>query len=1180
MKLFSRKTVRTEPVMNENLDLPFPDDPSDPRNKLYLLIRNFEQMPYRVDLCDLRQVPVYRTAVDLLASEVFSSEQRLRYISMDNALSIVALDALRREEWKDEWRAPILDGIVRAGAWWLAVALELLAERYPPDKQIIVEVLELAQPSWLAAPVTAMLREFVDKRIAGGEEPDSTLISSRCSPQQVGLLYSLLGRMELRSLNRMRRDLLKPRMPMLELEEEEKEEEAENVPETQPQAANPAEATPHTEAEKQQPKVRTAPASSSAVPALPVISEQAIKFLQSVGKLWTPDGKEGRCIEHSALLETVERVHSALTRAPKRSVLLVGERGVGKRTAIRRLHERLSDEAWVFFEAGHLELIAGMKYVGTFEERLQQILLCLEQEPKIAWVIPDFQQLLTTGRHEQNRVIGALHIILPYIEEGRVLVIGMAEPEAFERLTREAPQVQLALDVVRIPPLEAEATVSLVETWLAGQTIGEKPVSPAADLVRDGWNLARHFLSSVHPPGSLIGLIRLTMNRLASKGNPTGSLVREDLVQTLADSTGLPLELLDDRKALDLDALRKHFEARVQGQREAVDCLVSRMAMFKAGLCDERRPLAVLLFAGPTGTGKTALVKALAEFMFGDPDRMIRLDMSELHGMQGLARIVGSTDFMRAAHSNALVHEIRSRPFSVVLLDEVEKTDPEIWDLFLQLFDDGRLTDAAGHTSDFRHAIIIMTTNLGGARAQESSLGFTADGEKFHAGAIEREIARTFRREFVNRVDRTIVFHPLGRDTMRSILFTELRLAMERRGLSRLHLTTEWDEAAIDFLLEKGFEPELGARPLKRAIERYFLGPLAEEIIAPGRQAENSLLLVKVHGNRLGFRFLEPEATETAVGLPAGARPRAPLSPAKIAFDPEGTEEEIAELLSRYQGLCEETASEPWRTYRDKGLALMSAPGFWTRPDRFAIMGGIEYQERVKEGLERIGRWLERLSGRRERGRLYFPRATVGQMAERLYLLEVAARDVREERPKQAFLLVETAPTFGKDRTALETFAASLGAMYRLWARHRGMRLDILEDCLPGEQERYRLLLAVSGFGSHSILALEHGAHVLEVPPSVKDERDFLRFRAQVCVAPMEHSLHSAGTDGRRIELLRTEAERCFACDPADEAEAVVRRYREKPSPLVRDARRGYRTGKLERVLGGDFDIIPAEDEN
>ncbi len=1180
MKFFSRKTVRTEPVMNENSNLPFPNDPSDPRNQLYLLIQDLEQLQHRVDLFDLRQMPAYRAAVDLLASELFSSEQRLRYISMDNALSIVALDALRREEWKDEWRAPILDGIVRAGSWWLAVALELLAERYPPDKQIIVEVLELAQPSWLAAPVTATLREFVNKRVAGGEEPDSTLISSRCPPQQVQLLYSLLARMELRSLYGMRRDLLRPRMPMLELDEEEKEEEeeAESVPGTQPRAANEEEAAPHTEAENQS-EAPAATASSSAVPARSRVSEGAVKFLTSVGKLWCLDGSGGRRIGHSALLETVERMHSSFIRAPKRSVLLVGERGVGKKTAIRLLHERLAGEGWVFFEAGHLELIAGMKYVGTFEGRLQQILLCLESEPKIAWVIPDLQHLLTTGRHEQNPVFGALHIILPYIQEGRVLVVGMTEPEAFERLTREAPQVQLALDVVRIQPLEAEATVSLVETWLAGQTIGHKPVSPAAGLVRDGWNLARHFLSSVHPPGSLIDLMRLTMNRLESKGNPTGSLVREDLVQTLADSTGLPLELLDDRKTLDLDALRKHFEARVQGQREAVDCLVSRMAMFKAGLCDERRPLAVLLFAGPTGTGKTALVKALAEFMFGDPDRMIRLDMSELHGMQGLARIVGSTDLMRAAHSNALVHEIRSRPFSVVLLDEVEKTDPEIWDLFLQLFDDGRLTDAAGHTSDFRHAIIIMTTNLGGARAQESSLGFTADGERFHAGAIEREIARTFRREFVNRVDRTIVFHPLGRDTMRSILFTELRLAMERRGLSRLHLTTEWDEAAIDFLLEKGFEPELGARPLKRAIERYFLGPLAEEIIAPGRRAENSLLLVKVHGNRLGFRFLEPETTETAIRLPAVARPRAPLSLAKIAFDPEGTEEEIAELLSRYQLLCEETASEPWRTYRDKGLALMSAPGFWTRPDRFAIMGGIEYQERVKEGLERFGRWLERLSGRRERGRLYFPRATVGQMAERLYLLEVAARDVREERPKQAFLMVETAPTFGQDRPALEEFAASLGAMYRLWARHRGMRLDILEDCRPGEEERFRLMLAVSGFGSHSILALEHGAHVLEAPPSVKDERDFLRFRARVCVAPMEHTPHSAGTDGRRIELLRAEAERCFACEQGDEGE-VVRRYREKPSPLVRDARRGYRTGKLERVLGGDFDIIPAEEED
>ena len=193
--------------------------------------------------------------------------------------------------------------------------------------------------------------------------------------------------------------------------------------------------------------------------------------------------------------------------------------------------------------------------------------------------------------------------------------------------------------------------------------------------------------------------------------------------------------------------------ARIFGQVEAVECLVERVAMIKAGVTDPSRPAGVFLFAGPTGTGKTEIAKTLAEWMFGSPERMIRLDMSELQTPESLDRLLGS---LQARHADALVDRIRRQPFSVILLDEFEKAHPNVWDVFLQVFDDGRLTDRKGATADFRHAIIILTSNLGGAIPSGVSLGFGSERQGFDALSVLQVVEATFRKEFINRLDRVI----------------------------------------------------------------------------------------------------------------------------------------------------------------------------------------------------------------------------------------------------------------------------------------------------------------------------------------------------------------------------------------------------------------------------------------
>jgi ATP-dependent Clp protease ATP-binding subunit ClpC len=361
--------------------------------------------------------------------------------------------------------------------------------------------------------------------------------------------------------------------------------------------------------------------------------------------------------------------------------------------------------------------------------------------------------------------------------------------------------------------------------------------------------------------------LKATRLRLSATGGPS-VLKTEDVIATLARQTGLPVGLLDPKRDLNLDGLEKALSARVIGQEEAVQCLVDRVAMMKAGLSDPARPYGVFLFAGPTGTGKTEIAKSLAAWLFGSANRLIRLDMSELQTAESLDRLLGSTG---SAETETLADQIRKQPFSVILLDEFEKAHPNVWDLFLQIFDDARITDRQGRTASFRHAIMILTTNLGAAIPTGLSIGFGSGRRHFDADEVQAAIARAFRREFINRLDRVIIFRPLDRELMRKILYRELREVTERRGLKGRPWAVEWDESAIAFLLEKGFTPDLGARPLRRAVERYLLSPLAATIVRHQFPEGDQFLFVSCAGEGLRVEFVDPDADESAEVVLEGA---------------------------------------------------------------------------------------------------------------------------------------------------------------------------------------------------------------------------------------------------------------------------------------------------------------------
>ena len=425
---------------------------------------------------------------------------------------------------------------------------------------------------------------------------------------------------------------------------------------------------------------------------------------------------------------------------------------------------------------------------------------------------------------------------------------------------------------------------------------------------------------------------------------------------------------------------------------------------------------------------------------------------------------------------------------------------------------------------------------------------------------------------------------------MRDLLRKELHDVLRRRGLRTRSWAVEWDESAIEFLLQKGFTPDLGARPLKRAVERYLLAPLARTIVNHQFPEGDQFLFVRSHdAQRLDVVFVDPDAPDEQVFEQTSA-PRAeeeaPASHTSLAemeelrletivLDARGTPAEVEFLEEKFRQIEEQTLVPDWRERKERAFAQTAAPEFWSSSERFSVLGAAEYMDRIEAGLDTAGSLLNRLTSARDR-RKHYPRDLVGRLAEQLYLLDAACTGLAADLPRDAFILVRACRETNADASVSDSFAARVARMYRQWAQKRRMSFEVLEEKggAGQAQDPYRMMLAVSGFGAYSILQNESGWHVLEMP---QDEKSFNRARVQVKVVAQPEE----PPDGHRADGLRRQAAQAFSAngqEPASAASAqmvaVVRRYREEPSPLVRDSVRGWRTGHLERVLEGDFDLM------
>jgi ATP-dependent Clp protease ATP-binding subunit ClpC len=621
--------------------------------------------------------------------------------------------------------------------------------------------------------------------------------------------------------------------------------------------------------------------------------------LDSLARDLTAIAREGSLDPVIGRSKEIQRVIEVLSRRTKNNPVLIGEPGVGKTAIAEGLAQQivnnevpeiLRDKRVMTLDMG--TVVAGTKYRGEFEDRLKKVMDEIRQAGNIILFIDELHTLIGAGGAEG--AIDASNILKPSLARGELQCIGATTLDEYRKYIEKDAALERRFQPIRVdePTMEEsiqilqglrdryeahhrvsitdeaiEAAVKLSDRYISDRFLPDK----AIDLIDEAGSKVR--LRSYTTPPNLKELevrleevrkekdaavqsqefekaasLRDTEQRLREQleetkkswkekqGKENNQVTVEDIANVVSSWTGVPVSKLQQTETAKLLNLEEILHSRVIGQEEAVKAVAKAVRRARAGLKDPKRPIGSFVFLGPTGVGKTELARALAEAMFGDEDAMIRIDMSEYMEKHSTSRLVGSPPgYVGYEEGGQLTEKVRRKPYSVILLDEIEKAHPDVFNILLQVLEDGRLTDSKGRTVDFRNTVLIMTSNVGAqALKRNKYVGFniqdTAEQDyKDMKGKVMEELKKAFRPEFLNRIDEIIVFHALEKKHLEEIV-TLLSDQLIKR-LSEQNISIELTPAAKSKISEEGYDPEYGARPLRRAIQKHIEDRLSEELL-------------------------------------------------------------------------------------------------------------------------------------------------------------------------------------------------------------------------------------------------------------------------------------------------------------------------------------------------------------
>jgi ATP-dependent Clp protease ATP-binding subunit ClpC len=635
--------------------------------------------------------------------------------------------------------------------------------------------------------------------------------------------------------------------------------------------------------------------------------------LDSFGRDLTELARQGKLDPVIGRQNEIERVIQVLSRRTKNNPVLLGEAGVGKTAIVEGLAqlvvdsnvpELLRDRRIVVLDLAMM--VAGTKYRGQFEERIKAVMNEVRRAKNTILFIDELHTLVGAGGAEG--AIDASNVLKPALARGEIQCIGAttldeyrkyiekdgALERRFQQIIVNPPSKDETVEILRglrdryeahhrvqIKDEALNASVELSDRYISGRCLPDK----AIDVIDEAG--ARVRLKAMTRPPDLKELdaqieqlnqekeaavaeqdfekaahLRDQADKLKKKKeNITkewrekskeidGVVDEEVIAEVVSKMTGVPLKRLEDNETARLLKMEDELHKQVVSQHEAICAIAKAVRKSRAGLKDPKRPMGSFIFAGPTGVGKTLLAKRLAHFMFGDENALVQIDMSEYMEKHNVSRLIGAPPgYVGYEEGGQLTEKIRRRPYSVVLLDEIEKAHPDVWNMLLQIMEEGRLTDNVGRTIDFKNTILIMTTNIGAAEITgKTGFGFGKKDEQTTYEKMKETLKgvmeQTFRPEFLNRVDDIIVFRSLNKPDMRNIIDIELAKVIKR--LKEKNLKLVLTDEAKDLLIDKGYSPEFGARPLRRAIEHLLEDPLAEELLKGGF-ANKETITVRVH---------------------------------------------------------------------------------------------------------------------------------------------------------------------------------------------------------------------------------------------------------------------------------------------------------------------------------------------